>query len=52
MSTTSDTKAMNMIAQWMEDFDPVLDASVPEWVWSLVSLLDDLIDDTGRDGGL
>jgi hypothetical protein len=48
MSRTSDTSAMNIIAEWMDDNDPVLDASIPNWVWSLVSLLDDLIDDTGR----
>lgn len=50
METTviSDTHAMDIIADWMEDFDPVLDNSVPQWVWSLVTLIDDLMDDTGR----
>lgn len=43
-----DTQAMNEIAKWMDDMDPTLDGTCPDWVWSLVSLLDDLIEETGR----
>ncbi len=45
----TDKKAMNLLAAWMEDFDPTLQRDTPEWVWSLVSLIDDLIMETGRE---
>lgn len=46
----SDKEAMNEVADWMEKFDPNLTGDIPNWVWDLVSLLDDLIDETGRNG--
>lgn len=46
----SDKEAMDIIAKWFEDMDPVLDAGLPNWVWDLLSILDDLIDTTGRNG--
>jgi hypothetical protein len=44
----SDSSAMEEITGWINDNDPVLTADIPNWVWSLVSLLDDLIEETGR----
>ncbi len=49
--TISDKEAMDEIARWVEDMDPVLDQSLPNWVWDITSLLDDLIDETGRNVG-
>lgn len=48
MADMTDKQAMDDIAQWMVDVDPTLTGDLPEWVWDLVSLVDDLIDYTGR----
>lgn len=44
----SDSDAMEEITHWINDNDPTLTGDIPNWVWDLVSLLDDLIDETGR----
>lgn len=44
----SDKEAMNDIAQWMIDIDPTLTDDLPGWVWSLVSMVDDKLNNTGR----
>ena len=44
----SDKEAMDEITAWMKKADPNLTGDIPNWVWNLVSLLDDLIDDTAR----
>jgi hypothetical protein len=44
----TDQEAMDDIAQWMIDVDPTLTGNLPDWVWDLVSLLDDVIEYTGR----
>lgn len=47
-AVVSDKTAMDVLTKWIEDQDPVLDGDLPNWVWDLVTLVDDLIDDTGR----
>lgn len=49
-SSMSDKEAMDDIAQWMVDMDPDLTGDLPNWVWDLVNVLDDLIEETGRNG--
>lgn len=49
-SSITDQMAMDEIAQWVDENDPTLDNSIPNWVWDLMGLLDDLIDETGRNG--
>lgn len=44
----TDKEAMDELAEWMKDNDPILDGTMPNWVWDLVILVDDLIEDTGR----
>lgn len=44
----SDREAMNELAEWFNEEDPVLDDTHPDWVWDLVSLVDDLLRETGR----
>lgn len=44
----SDKQAMDALAYWMDENDPTLDGYVPEWVWDLVTLIDELVDETGR----
>lgn len=44
----SDQAAMNELSEWMERNDPVLDGNLPNWVWDLTALIDDLICETGR----
>lgn len=48
--TMSDLQAMDEIADWLEVNDPTLTGDLPNWVWDLVSLVDDLIDMSGRNG--
>lgn len=45
----SDTAAMNELAMWMKKNDPDLTGDLPGWVWNLVSLIDDLVEETGRE---
>lgn len=45
----SDEAAMNELARWMKRNDPELTGELPGWVWNLVSLIDDLVDETGRE---
>lgn len=47
----SDADALDELAQWFVDEDPVLDGSHPDWIWDLVSLVEELLFDTGREGG-
>lgn len=44
----TDQQALDLLADWMEDFDPTLDDDLPLWVWSLTALLDDVLVETGR----
>lgn len=44
----TDTQAMNELAEWLNNNDPSLDESLPNWVWSLTALIDDLLIETGR----
>lgn len=44
----TDKEAMEELHHWMQDNDPLLDGSYPNWVWDLVSLIDDILDETGR----
>lgn len=44
----TDTEAMDQIEQFMVDNDPVLDGTLPNWVWDLTSLIDDMLVETGR----
>lgn len=49
-AVVSDKIAMDVLTKWVEDNDPTLGYGLPNWVFDLVSLIDDLIDDTGRHG--
>lgn len=45
----SDEAAMNELARWMKNNDPELTGDMPGWVWNLVSLIDDIVEETGRE---
>jgi hypothetical protein len=44
----SDREAMDELERWSIDNDPTLNGSHPDWVWDLVSLVDELLEETGR----
>lgn len=44
----SDEVAMNELATWMKKNDPDLTGDLPGWVWNLVTLIYDLVEETGR----
>jgi hypothetical protein len=46
----SDKMAMDEIAVWMEEQDPSLGDGLPNWVWDLVTMIDEMIAETGRNG--
>lgn len=48
MDKLSDADAMDELEKWVIDNDPTLDASLPNWVWDLMSLVDDLLMETER----
>ena len=43
-----DSDALDELEKWMIDNDPILDNSHADWVWELVTLVDELLQDTGR----
>lgn len=44
----TDNEAMDEIEKFMIDHDPTLNTSLPNWVWDLTSLIDDVLIETGR----
>lgn len=44
----TDKEAMDEIQLWMLEHDPTLTATMPDWVWSLTALIDDVLIETGR----
>lgn len=44
----TDDEAMDEIERFMIDHDPTLTPSLPNWVWDLTSLIDDVLIETGR----
>lgn len=48
MMIVTDNEAMDELERWIIDNDPVLDGSHPNWVWDLLSVVDDILAETGR----
>lgn len=44
----TDNEAMDKLDIWMSDNDPTLDGNLPNWVWDLTSVIDDILCETGR----
>lgn len=44
----TDKQAMDTIAKWMKYENPSLNEHMPNWVWSLTAVIDDMILETGR----
>ena len=44
----TDNEAMDELERWMIDHDPTLNANLPNWVWDLTALVDDILTETGR----
>lgn len=44
----TDKEALEELRHWMADNDPTLNGSLPNWVWDLTALIDDILVETGR----
>lgn len=44
----SDKEALDILSKWLVDTDPSLTGNLPNWVWSLVDTVEDVLRETGR----